>query len=323
MQIITLPIPHYSLSNFHFLYPLLISGQLVSSRNETFPNVIPGLTANAARSARRIRSAPPSAPLSPSDGPPSPTFSAISSTVRRQASFRKPVASNVQFASPPVFSLPLTNRCNIASNMLEIPPPFMLSKLAAQCDDLEAFGSDAPLRFHESPLPQITPVNKTARYVSPSASASRLEQPNVQRHVPKLNLQTAQSRRSQFFSRPLWYYRYHGNERRMMLAPALPGEEAGQPAVQPVLKRKKLERIAKTKDPLRKMDWLNVSPRSAQLMDVVRNDLPTLFEQVRRTSAATSNASSVVLVSPRNVSTSNVASTSSTSAITPTTRRRR
>uniref|UniRef100_A0A914Z6S0 Potassium channel domain-containing protein n=1 Tax=Panagrolaimus superbus TaxID=310955 RepID=A0A914Z6S0_9BILA len=286
-------------ANFHSPDPSIQSFKF------SFPLPSPDLRsiANAARSARRIRSAPTSLPVSPSDEF-SPT-SFPSTSVRRQTSFRLPYASsNVQYASSPVFSLPLTNRCstNINNAMLEIPPPFMLSKLAAQCDDLEAFGSEAPIRFQESPRPHITPINKMTLYESPRDSVNRLEPPNIQRHIPKLNLSTPQTKRTQFFSRPLWYYRY--NERRPhMLAPNFGGDEAGAgglPPVQPVLKRKKLERIAKTKDPLRKMDWLNVSPRSSQIMDVVKNDLATLFEQVRRTSAATSNASSVVLVSPRN-----------------------
>ena len=184
----------------------------------------------------------------------------------------------------------------------------MLSKLAAQCDDYDTFGPETPLRFQEGPLPVVNTLNRLTSYEEPTSAAQSLQGPDILKHVPKLNLQTATSKRAQFFSRPLWYYRMKPNERRLMLAPSLKGEEGAVQVAQPVpvLKRKKLERQAKKKDPLGKMEWLNVSPRSAALMDVVKNDLPTLFEQVRRQSAATSNASSVVLVSPRNVSTSNI-----------------
>jgi len=184
----------------------------------------------------------------------------------------------------------------------------MLSKLAAQCDDYYTFGPETPLRFQEGPLPLVNTLNRMTSYEEPTGAAQSLQRPNILKHVPKLNLQTATTRRAQFFSRPLWYYRMKPNERRLMLTPSLKGEEGIAQVTQPVpvLKRKKLERQAKKKDPLGKMEWLNVSPRSAALMDVVKNDLPTLFEQVRRRSAATSNASSVVLVSPRNVSTSNI-----------------
>uniref|UniRef100_A0A7E4VZD4 TWiK family of potassium channels protein 7 n=1 Tax=Panagrellus redivivus TaxID=6233 RepID=A0A7E4VZD4_PANRE len=218
------------------------------------------------------------------------------------------------YASPPVLFLPVS--MSSGPLKLEISPPFMLSKLAAQCYDTNAFGPDVPVRFANAPLPFVTPTSVPPNdYESPRSAVHHLEPPIIQHHVPRLNLTTpppvlAQGlppvnpapnnrRKTQFYSKPLWYYRWQPPERRALLQPQLTTD---QPTAQPILKRKKMERQVRKRDPLAKMDWLNVSPRSPALMDAMQNDLSTLFAEVRsrRPSAANSNSSSVVLVSPRN-----------------------
>jgi hypothetical protein len=176
----------------------------------------------------------------------------------------------------------------------------MLSKLAARVDLLE--GLD-PLLFSGPPL---APARPRASSSSPNSSFYSAEQfiPALHQHIPRLNLEHAPSASlsSSAFSamrgvRSLFPI---PEKTRATIPSPSPLPSA---APEPVLKRRRKERMQRKKDPMSAMEWLNVSPR-ARLLQAVRADLPTLFDCVRVSSAmhATTASSSVVLVSPRNVS---------------------
>lgn len=161
--------PQPSLMSFQFTFPIPIDFRAIG-RFEP-PSFHP-FSAEVARKARRVLSCPSllNKPKTPEPSPPS----TITSSVRHHKSwFELPVATNVQFASPPVlislptcrvFSSAPPNTQNASSDFpyqFEVPPPFMLSKLAAQVDVLERFDPHLPLIFREGPRAVVRPVNKT------------------------------------------------------------------------------------------------------------------------------------------------------------------
>uniref|UniRef100_A0A914DZ74 Potassium channel domain-containing protein n=1 Tax=Acrobeloides nanus TaxID=290746 RepID=A0A914DZ74_9BILA len=307
--------PQPSLMSFQFTFPIPIDFRAI---------------AEVARRARRVLSCPSLLNRQSSKPPsePSPP-STISSTVRTHRSwFELPIVSNVQYASPPVLlSLPTRARAfppaSSPSNdfpfQFEVPAPFMLSKLAAQVDLLERFDPHLPLHFREGPTAVMRPINKTVDESVEGAERSpeparRGLGPQVFLHIPKLNelrpptpptSSRPSSRVSPHLSgRPLWYYNRWEKRRNSLTSTSRPGSsnlQANIPTqLQPVLKRKKIERLAKRKDPVRTVDWLNISPR-APVLEVVKNDLSTLSETMRsRRPSSSITGSSIVLVSPQN-----------------------
>lgn len=180
----------------------------------------------------------------------------------------------------------------------------MLSKLAAQCDQMDRLTTSL-LKFQSPRGAALSGL----RVPSPDLVYPEIsEQASV--HVPRLLLpedpsppSSAGSARSKRSS-PRFTFRtslYPIPERRPSS-----NMESREEGPEPLLKRKKKERQARINDPLHKVDWLNISPRT-RVMKMVREDLPTLFDAVRPADAMSSCSShsstpSVVLVSPRNVS---------------------
>lgn len=236
-----------------------------------------------AKRSRRVRSCP-----SQLWEVPTPCVS-----VRRRRTSSLTLLPCVRQAPPAPLSLPPVDS-------FEISPPFMLSKLAAQCDLIERL----PLLFRErSP----SKISTSSQLPSDHLAHPRVTQPSVKLHVPRLQLPSSpptssrlppKSFSSRFSSRtPL-------HPIPELLRVASPASSSPAPSVSPlpILRRKKKERRAKKDDPLRNMDWLNISPRT-KLLQAVKRDLPTLFNAVRRPSAnSQASQASVVLVSPRNVS---------------------
>ncbi|VDK63215.1 unnamed protein product [Cylicostephanus goldi] len=167
----------------------------------------------------------------------------------------------------------------------------MLSKLAVLCDSPPP---DVPVAFESLPVP-LSSSSKTVQPLElsyPHCSVPRVVNEVAIHGIPRLQLSDSYpspSPRSynstSRFRSPL----YTITERRQSQL-----EESDDPA--PLMKRKKQRREAKKNNPLHEVDWLNVSPRVLQL---VKEDLPKLFEHVR---SGSSSSSSIVLVSPRTVS---------------------
>ncbi|EPB68510.1 Ion channel [Ancylostoma ceylanicum] len=224
-------------------------------------------TALSARRSRRLRSCPSGITVPPSQ---SVRNRSLPESARHQPRF-------CTQHDPLLFSPPLSFR---------ISEPFMLSKLAVQCDSPPP---DVPLGFESPPVPQLSS--------SEEVQQSELSYPQCSSHdvvsepvgIPRLQLSDSpppSCRRSSRFCSSLFPIA----ERR----PLQMEEHEEQPA--PLMKRKKRERLARLNDPLHNVDWLNVSPR---VMQLVKEDLPKLFEHVRN---GASSSSSIVLVSPRTVS---------------------
>lgn len=153
----------------------------------------------------------------------------------------------------------------------------MLSKLAAQCDLIEA-AEDAPRAFAASPPPtRLAAAREPRVHEPPERRAHAAEQPAVHEpRVPRLRLSPLIKRRA---------------------LRAIAAESRA-----PLMKRKRAKRDARAADPLAEVAWLNVSPR-AQILNEVRKDLPRLFQHVRAKKRRKEDGTeSVVLVSPRNVS---------------------
>ncbi|PAV90519.1 hypothetical protein WR25_27166 isoform A [Diploscapter pachys] len=241
--------PQPSLSSFEYEFPL--------------PSPDYEGIARAARGSRRLRSCPANAYHPPT-------------SVRPQSLRSMPVGS---FCTPPA---------SARDPLLSFPPlsfrisePFMLSKLAAQCDLLDAYemGQEDLVAFEPPPsLQQDLEVEPEHPLVSPRHPPE----------VPRLNLAQAQSppRRMRYRSSL-----YPIQEKTIV-------EKAAE-SPEPVLQRRRKEKEAKKADPLNEFAWLNVSPR-AKLMGLVQRDLSSLFSQVRSSFSSSSDESlSVVLVSPR------------------------
>ncbi|CAD6191470.1 unnamed protein product [Caenorhabditis auriculariae] len=239
--------------------------------------------AKRAKRARRIRSCPNDAyldALPPSLRNPSTQSVRPTAKKRKAKSARdKPPTADELFGDPdPLLLSP--------PNSFTISEPFMLSKLAAQCDLIDRL-SACMLRFRIPPQENLCP-QKACETAEATAKADVVDPPNVSMPVPKLNLNLSAS--------PPPRHRF-----RTSLFPIYEKLNV-ESKEEPLLKRKKRERLAKLNDPLREFDWLNVSPRT-KIMQMVRDDLPRLFGHVRASpSTNSSNASSVVLVSPRSVS---------------------
>ncbi|KAK0395640.1 hypothetical protein QR680_001369 [Steinernema hermaphroditum] len=264
-----------------------------------FPLPSPDLKeiADKARSARRNLSCPNS--FKPLLSPRVPPLSPITPTVRKRSLNPLPSA-RVHFAPPP-YSCQLS-----AQNYFEISEPFMLSKLAAQCDVLdrcEMHPGDNVVEFETMPLLRESGCMSneppdSGRDLNP---LSPLRPPDVHIHIPKLDIHSPpESSRASFKRRARWKALFDGGAIRAFTRPKKsPVQEEEKPL--PVLKRKRQERKAKRKNILSHIDWLNISPRS-DLMEAVRSDLPKLFDHVRSKKAAQGEGmnASVVFVSPRN-----------------------
>ncbi|PAV56078.1 hypothetical protein WR25_06634 [Diploscapter pachys] len=241
--------PQPSLSSFEYEFPL--------------PSPDYEGIARAARGSRRLRSCPANAYHPPT-------------SVRPQSLRSMPVGS---FCTPPA---------SARDPLLSFPPlsfrisePFMLSKLAAQCDLLDAYEMEQEdlVTFEPPPsLQQDLEVEPEHPLISPRHPPE----------VPKLNLAQAQS--------PPRRMRYRSSLYPIQEKTTV--EKAAE-SPEPVLQRKRKEKEAKKADPLNEFAWLNVSPR-AKLMGLVQRDLSSLFSQVRSSFSSSSEESlSVVLVSPR------------------------
>uniref|UniRef100_A0A1I7WRZ7 RING-type domain-containing protein n=1 Tax=Heterorhabditis bacteriophora TaxID=37862 RepID=A0A1I7WRZ7_HETBA len=236
---------------------------------------------------------------------PSPDYHGIALSARRSRRIRSCPSDTFDFPplSQSVRKLSLQQqlpRFSTQHDPLLLPPesfrisePFMLSKLAAQCDLYDRLA--CALRF-QSPrqsnlAPACEPLCDKFHYPSIRSPDEVREHPGI----PKLSLEesppnSSRSRISARFNPSL----YPIPERRTSTI------ETKDEGPEPLLKRKKKERLARLNDPLHDVDWLNVSPRT-KIIKLVRDDLPKLFAHVRNNSKSTdSNASSVVLVSPRN-----------------------
>lgn len=162
----------------------------------------------------------------------------------------------------------------------------MLSKLAVQCDSPPP---EVPVGFEPPPVPRLSPFKEVQEPELSYPQCSSHDVVNEPTGIPRLQLSDSpppSSRRSSRFLSSLFPIA----EKR----PLQMEQHEEQPA--PLMKRKKRERLARLNDPLHNVDWLNVSPR---VMQLVKEDLPKLFEHVRN---GASSSSSIVLVSPRTVS---------------------
>ena len=224
------------------------------------------ISARAARSSRRLHSCPANAYHPPI-------------SVRPHSLRSMPIGS---FCTPPASARDPLLSCPPLS--FRISEPFMLSKLAAQCDLLDAYEMEQEdlVTFEPPPsLRQDLEVEPEHPLVSPRRPPE----------VPKLNFAQAQS--------PPRRMRYRSSLYPIQEKTTV--EKAAE-SPEPVLKRKRKEKEAKMADPLHEFAWLNVSPR-AKLMGLVQRDLSSLFSQVRSSFSSSSEESlSVVLVSPRTVS---------------------
>ncbi|TMS35357.1 hypothetical protein L596_002777 [Steinernema carpocapsae] len=249
--------------------------------------------AEKARAARRNMSCPNS--FRPIISPRVPPLSPITPTVRKRSLNPLPSA-RVHFAPPPYC-------CQLSQhNYFEISEPFMLSKLAAQCDVLDRCDmhpGDEVVDFEMAPLIRDTGcmTDEPPDSGRDLAPLSVVQPPEVQIHIPKLDIRSPPESSRQSKSR--WRALFDGGALRVFTRPKKPVlEEEEKPL--PVLKRKRQEK-AKRKNILSHIDWLNISPRT-NLMDAMRSDLPKLFDHVRAKKAGDAEGvnASVVFVSPRN-----------------------
>ncbi|VDM76264.1 unnamed protein product [Strongylus vulgaris] len=225
----------------------------------------------SARRSRRLRSCPSDITVPPSQ---SVRNRSLPESARHQPSFCTP-------HDPLLFSPPLSFR---------ISEPFMLSKLAVQCDSPPP---DAPIAFESPPVPFISSSEtvQPAELSYPQCSVPRILNEVAVHGIPRLQLSDSPSPRSQALTSRFRSSLFTITERRQSHL-----EESQQEDPAPIMKRKKQRRQARLNDPLHEVDWLNVSPR---VMQLVKEDLPKLFEHVRN---GPSSSSSIVLVSPRTVS---------------------
>ncbi|CAI4231199.1 unnamed protein product [Auanema sp. JU1783] len=260
---------------------------------------------------------------------PSPDYAEIAAEVRRSRRLLSCPAAH--FACPPssVRKSSLHNFMACEKQELEplfsqsldsfcISEPFMLSKLAMQCDIMDRLEASL-LRFQSPRATQLS----GERIPSPDLHYPILTNvPSDAVHVPRLFLppdsQSPTSPTTTNRSTRRSSSRFTFRSTLFPIPERRPSShiESREEGPEPLLKRKKRERLAKLSDPLHDVDWLNISPRTRVLKQLVRDDLPTLFDHVRQSSglsspsvasprvvvtdSASSSPSSVVLVSPRN-----------------------
>ncbi|ETN71869.1 Ion channel [Necator americanus] len=229
---------------------------------------------------------------------PSPDYQGIALSARRSRRLRScpsgitvPASQSVRNRSLPESARRQPCFCTQHDPLLFSPPlsfriskPFMLSKLAVQCDSPPP---DVPVGFESPPVPRLSPMENVQqselcypRCFTPSVVNETIGIPRLElSDSPPPSSRRSHRFRSTLFSIPEWRQS------------SVVGDQEGDPA--PLMKRKKRERLARLNDPLHNVDWLNVSPR---VMQLVKDDLPKLFEHVRD---GASSSSSIVLVSPR------------------------
>ncbi|CAI5441775.1 unnamed protein product [Caenorhabditis angaria] len=260
-----------------FLHRHLYSPSVASTISFDYENI-----ASTSKQAARPSSCPPVPGKIPL-----PRFTDSVSPARPNSSDRQRHQEHVSTASEPIYSMsPLSFR---------LPEPFMLSNLAAICDDFDA-GSDclnlASKNMHDSKLSADLHVNredykneeKTTTSSTPLIETNQQQHFQSPPHIPKLRLS------------PKRLSVIDENKSEMQLA-----------SPEPVLKRKNRERVARQQHPLHSFDWLNVSPRQFRPEICISEDLPKLFKLVRNpdSTATTTTESdsetpeSVVLISPR------------------------
>ncbi|KAK6052128.1 hypothetical protein COOONC_10367 [Cooperia oncophora] len=224
----------------------------------------------SARRSRRLRSCPSGITVPPSQ---SVSNRSVPVSARWQPRYCTPTSD------PLLLSAPLSFR---------ISEPFMLSKLAVQCDSPPP-PHPAAIDFEPAPVAASFVPNSEVpelelfypQYCLPNASVH--EMPTT---IPRLQLNQSPPSTSRLSSR------FHST--LFTISERRPSHVVAQgESPKPLLQRKKKEREEKINDPLHNVDWLNISPR---LMQLVKNDLPKLFEHVR---SDDSSPASIVLVSPR------------------------
>uniref|UniRef100_A0A915A4Y1 Potassium channel domain-containing protein n=1 Tax=Parascaris univalens TaxID=6257 RepID=A0A915A4Y1_PARUN len=294
------PVP--SLTSFEFEFPI--------------PSPDLHVIAECARHSRRLRSCPSNIDV-PSRSP----LVSLTSSVRKWWKRRNSLRNAECRAAEAAVSARPADVCTMNANCFHISEPFMLSKLAAQCDLLERMPSTSLLCFDMPPVAEARVecalADESAACFLPSANVVTYCAPSVFQHIPSLNLlplskgSCACSLNPKFqYTRPKATTAVESNvspNSRTLFAiteqfrNGPTAKSVRRPSAHPILRRKKKERRDRRQDPLSTIEWLNVSPR-AQLMETIKNDLPTLFERVRNKhqSHASRNSSSVVLVSPRN-----------------------
>ncbi|KAK5965878.1 hypothetical protein GCK32_011101 [Trichostrongylus colubriformis] len=223
----------------------------------------------SARRSRRLRSCPSGITVPPSQ---SVSNRSVPVSSRRQPRFCTP-------SDPLLLSAPLSFR---------ISEPFMLSKLAVQCDSPPP-PHPATIDFEPAPVASSFVANSEVPELELFYPQCCLPNAYVHEPIPRLQLGESPPSTSRLSSR------FHStlftiSERRTSHV------VAQEESPKPLMHRKRKERQEKIENPLHDVDWLNVSPR---VMQLVKHDLPKLFEHVRTDN---SSPSSVVLVSPRTVS---------------------
>ncbi|WKX97940.1 hypothetical protein Q1695_013555 [Nippostrongylus brasiliensis] len=221
----------------------------------------------SARRARRLRSCPSGIHV-----PPSQSVSSRSVPVSAR---RQPCYDGFVSPDPLLFSAPLSFR---------ISEPFMLSKLAARCDSPPPTAAATAVEFAAAPV--AAEVAPRSELIEPDLLYPQCCLPNAFVHeslgIPPLQLNDSPPSTSRVSSR------FHTT-----LCPIMERNVVEEEHSKPLLQRKKKKRQQKMNNPLHNVDWLNVSPR---VMQLVKEDLPKLFEHVRTDN---SSQDSIVLVSPR------------------------
>ncbi|XGW11173.1 hypothetical protein V3C99_012571 [Haemonchus contortus] len=234
---------------------------------------------------------------------PSPDYQKIALSARRSRRLRScpsgitvPPSQSVSNRSVPVSARHQPRCCTPTSDPLllsaplsfRISEPFMLSKLAVQCDSPPP-PHPATIDFEPAPVVKSFAPNNDVPELElfyPQCCLHNASMHEPFAAIPRLQLTESPpstSRLSSRFQSTLFTI----SERR--LSHVIAQEETPKP----LLQRKKKEREEKVNNPLHNVDWLNVSPR---VMQLVKDDLPKLFEHVR---SDNSSPASIVLVSPR------------------------
>uniref|UniRef100_A0A915DWH9 Uncharacterized protein n=1 Tax=Ditylenchus dipsaci TaxID=166011 RepID=A0A915DWH9_9BILA len=206
----------------------------------------------------------------------------------------------------------------------------MLSKLAAQCDLWDPFQEEEEdvhptvpvpsspqtlLHFLDTPYIHLQ-TDHLSTIVESQTDLAGLADVNIHPMVYR------HKARQMGTTQPMWFYR-----RRSLLSAQLRQQsqassstinnevsDVGEEKPQPVLKRKRLERMAKKTDPLHDVDWLNISPRMA-LIEVVKEDLSSLLDRMKSNSATSNkDSSSVTTATSSNITSSSAENSASSSA---------
>ncbi|VDO30617.1 unnamed protein product [Haemonchus placei] len=227
---------------------------------------------------------------------PSPDYQKIALSARRSRRLRScpsgitvPPSQSVSNRSVPVSARHQPRCCTPTSDPLllsaplsfRISEPFMLSKLAVQCDSPPP-PHPATIDFEPAPV---------VKSFAPNNDVPELElfYPQCCLHNASMHEPFAAIPRLQLTESPPSTSRLSSRFQSTLFTISEPQEETPKP----LLQRKKKEREEKVNNPLHNVDWLNVSPR---VMQLVKDDLPKLFEHVR---SDNSSPASIVLVSPR------------------------